>query len=414
MATGGAVLLGLLGWRSAWRRDRSAAWLLAALFGVTGLGLVLYMNFKPGPTIGWDRWPLATAHEVRERDYFFVVSFVAWGVMMALGLAALVRRLGTRAPARRWPVAVFAVAALPIVLNGRDASRRHGADTTLARDFARALLQSVPPGGILFTWGDNDTFPLWHAQVVDGVRRDVTIVCLALAETPWYQQQLRDRRPPPTDPTRLAPAWRGVPDPGWTGPIHALSDSMIANFVPERTDRDYELPLGTRGRLFIPAGSALYAKDMLLFSVLQQNVGRRPIAWSVSAMAKLYGAPVVQQGLALVLPVDPESTGDVDRSVSMGAGTLPMDVATTTALMDSTWSFGHLLDRDVGVLDPNIAAMARTVALPYTRLAVALLDRGDTLGAIGRLETAAHLAPSQAAIGQLLDELRASSGPPIR
>jgi hypothetical protein len=58
--------------------------------------------------------------------------------------------------------------------------------------------------------------------------------------------------------------------------------------------------------------------------------------------------------------------------------------------------------------------LARTVALPYTRLAVALLDRGDTLGAIRRLETAAHLAPSQAAIGQLLDELRASSGPPIR
>jgi hypothetical protein len=189
---------------------------------------------------------------------------------------------------------------------------------------------------------------------------------------------------------------------------------MIASFVPQRTDRDYELPLGSRGRLLIPAGSELYAKDMLLFSVLQQNVGRRPIAWSVSAMTKLYGAPVVQQGLALVLPVDPESIGDVDRSVSMGAGTLPMDVATTTALMDSTWSFGHLLDRDVGALDPNIAAMARTVALPYTRLAVALLDRGDTLGAIRRLETAAHLAPSQAAIGQLLDELRASPGPPIR
>lgn len=409
LVSAGAIWLGLTGLAAAWRRDRSAWLLLMTLFGVTGVGLVLYMNFKPGPSIGWDRWSTLGDHEVRERDYFFVVSFVAWGVTMAIGLGTMVRRAAIRWPVARWPVVLFALAAVPVLGNIRDASRRHGPDATLARDFARALLQSVPPGGILFTWGDNDTFPLWHAQEVDGIRRDVTIVCLALAETDWYQRQLRDVKPVPADRARLATVWADVPDPTWPGPVHGLDDAAIAAFRPQLADRDYELPLPGIGALSIPKGSELYARDMLLLSVVSTNAGHRPIAWSVSAMQKLYGAPVVQQGLAVVLPVDSTTLASLGHSLAMAGDEIPIDMTVTQGLMDHTWHFGDLLHRTLETLDPNIAAMARTVALPYTRLGVARLGQGDTLAAIHDLEIAAHLSPGQTGIREFLAGLTAGA-----
>ncbi|MGD9522919.1 MAG: DUF2723 domain-containing protein [Gemmatimonadales bacterium] len=406
VVTLGAVWLGLRGLGRQWRTDRSGWAFTLAFFGVTGLGLVLYMNFKPGPSIGWDRWSELADHEVRERDYFFVASFVGWAVLMAIGLADVIAQARRRWPAQRWTTALLGLAVIPLVLNIGDASRRHGPDATLARDFARALLESVPPGGILFTWGDNDTFPLWHAQAVDGIRPDVTIVCLALAETPWYQRQLRDHVPSPPDRNAMAPVWRDVAVPTWTGPMHRLDDAGIEAFQPQLTDQDYELPLGNGAALQIPRGTPLYAKDMLLLAVVRENAGHRPIAWAASTIQKLYGAPVVQQGLAYVLPIDDQALQDVDRSGVLGPGTSPIDVGVTTRLMDETWQFGRLWEEDLSGLEPNVAAMARTVSLPYTRLGVALLERGDTLGAIRRLEAASHLAPGQPGLDDFIRSLR--------
>src|SRR5690606_3390793 len=156
-------------------------------FLVTGLALVAYMNFKPGFSIEYDIYPNFEDHEARERDYFFVVSFVTWGVWAGIGLADLARRARARRPGVPRPGAgrAFLVAAVPIGLNWQQASRRHGPDAELAADFAYNLLNTAPPYGVLFTYGDNDTFPLWWAQEVEGIRRDVTIVCLALANTDW-------------------------------------------------------------------------------------------------------------------------------------------------------------------------------------------------------------------------------------
>jgi hypothetical protein len=167
------------------------------LWLVTGAGLVAYMNFKPGFSLGYAEFPDGNNHEVRERDYFFVVSFVVWGLWAGIGLWSLVKRAAARQAASGRgaggpAVALFLVALIPPVLNWREATRSTGADRTLAADLAYDLLNSVPPYGILFTYGDNDTFPLWWAQEVAGIRPDVTVVCLALAQTDWYMRQLRD------------------------------------------------------------------------------------------------------------------------------------------------------------------------------------------------------------------------------
>ena len=152
--------LGLRGSYAQRRLDRPAWWLLFMLFMVTGIGLVVYMNFRPGFGRWANYYPEGTSHEVRERDYFFVVSFIIWGIWAGMGLVVLFRALIQRGGAlRRFAPAAFMVAAVPLVLNWSGASRRHGPDARLAADFAYDLLNTAPPYGILFTYGDNDTFP---------------------------------------------------------------------------------------------------------------------------------------------------------------------------------------------------------------------------------------------------------------
>ncbi len=194
------------------RADRAGWWLLFLLWLVTGLGLVVYMNFKPGFSMAYDNYPDGSDHEVRDRDYFFVVSFLVWGLWAGMGLTSLIRSAMERwrrlAPGLA-AVPLGLVALAPFVGNFSAATRRHGADATLAADFAYDLLNSVPPYGILFTYGDNDTFPLWWAQEVNGVRQDVLVVCLALTETDWYKRQLRDNPIRPFDEVAAPDIWKG-------------------------------------------------------------------------------------------------------------------------------------------------------------------------------------------------------------
>ena len=122
---------------------------------------------------------------------------------------------------------MFVVAVVPLALNWREASRRHGPDARLAADFAYDLLNSTPPYGILFTFGDNDTFPLWWAQEVGGVRQDVTVICLALANTDWYMRQLRDAPARPLDVAALLRSGATASFPRPTAPLHTMTDSMV-------------------------------------------------------------------------------------------------------------------------------------------------------------------------------------------
>lgn len=406
-----AIIAGVFGAINQWRRDRAGFWFVAVLFAVTGIGLVTYMNFKPGPSIGWDLWPQVGDHEVRERDYFFVASFVAWSVWVGLGLGALARNLSRRHPDARWPAVVFAFSLVPFFGNFNEASRRHGPDATLARDFARALLDSVPPGGILFTWGDNDTFPLWHAQAVDGYRTDVTIVCLALAETDWYQRQLREHRPGPVDADRLPAVWRNYPVPDRELPIHDLDDATIASLRAQLADQDYELALPGGGRLLIPEGSVISAKDFALFAIVRMNVGQRPLAWSITARRKLFDAPVIQQGLTYVLPV---TIPDRESIAPGGEVEPPVDLGVTLGLIEQQWSFGRLMEEDLSELEPNVASMAHTLALPHARAGLALLDRADTAAAITMLERAIQLSPDNPSLVEFVTALRRATPGSVR
>ncbi len=199
--------LGILGAVEHFKRDKATWWFFFVLFGTLSVGLVYYLNFKYGYSLESPTGELS-AHEVRERDYFFIVSFSLWGLWAGIGIAALWRGLASRlegAYLRAAPILILAT--LPLILNWSWASR---AQDHTARDWAYNLLMSVEPYGVLFTNGDNDTFPLWYLQEVEGIRRDVTVIVTSYLNIDWYANQLRalttpcpDGVSPDQDPTRI-------------------------------------------------------------------------------------------------------------------------------------------------------------------------------------------------------------------
>jgi Protein of unknown function (DUF2723) len=405
--------LGLRGSLLQRRTDRAAWRLLLWLFLVTGVGLVAYMNFRPGYARWYDLYPESRDHEVRERDYFFVVSFIVWGVWAGMGLAGLAMTVLARArlaspTIRRVAPAILLLAAVPVALNWAQASRRHGADARLAADFAYDLLNSSPPYGILFTFGDNDTFPLWWAQEVEGIRQDVTVVCLALANTDWYMRQLRDGPTRPVDLATLPAVWRGaVPArPQW--PLHTLTDPMIATSMRGyAAPRPEEITLGPLTRT-LPQGTVLYPSDILMLSLIQQNLGRRPIVWAITTGRSFGGLAqyVVQQGLGFRLETSaPDTTSpalDLHR-----LATVPLDVPTTEQLVYHTYRYANLLERGAESLETTSAGIASSLGFPTVQLAYAYSTRSDT----AKMERALDYAGRLSRNPQIRDALRSLALP---
>jgi hypothetical protein len=262
VATGVFTALGLGGLWALWKSDRRAGIAAVALLGTLSVGLVYYMNFKYGFSQYTGEQSLP--REVRERDYFFVGSFAVFGAFVALGFGALMRAVveflrdaGTATG--RWAVAsvVLVLALIPLFGNRLTATRAH---ETLARDFAHDILQSVEPYGILITAGDNDTFPLWYAQEVEGIRRDVTLANLSLMNTRWHLRQLQRRQTPEFDAAQAAALWR--PGPAETGV--PLTDS-------------------TRGRAVKPARSMWTRPTRSVFSLSPAGLDSLPEAMQVPA-----------------------------------------------------------------------------------------------------------------------------------
>src|SRR5690606_35299643 len=357
-------------------------------------------------------YPNFEDHEVRERDYFFVVSFVTWGVWAGIGLADLARRALASGRGIPRPVAglAFLVAAVPIGLNWQQASRRHGPDAELAADFAYNLLNTAPPYGVLFTYGDNDTFPLWWAQEVEGIRRDVTIVCLALANTDWYIRQLRDNPTRDLDPAQLPAIWRDrvIAKPTW--PLHTMTDEQIeASFsssaVQQLWQQGATVDFGSFVQQYGP-GEIGQPRDIVAIRVLQQNLGRRPIVWSVTAGRSFGGLTerAVQWGLGYAILPEPADTS-APNIVGSTLGTMPVDLAVTEQLAWDTYRYAGLLDGETAELDPTSESMARSLAYPFTVLTFVYETLGNEQRMMESLDRAARLNPDPQ-LAALFDQFR--------
>jgi len=326
--------LGLLGAIAQAARARRAFLLCAFLVFACSIGLVWHLNFR--------------AEEVRDRDYFFVGLYQFFALWIGLGAAWVVAfvREAVRGKASR-PLAVaaaLAFAAQPVGQLRAGFWKHDRSRDTIAREFAVNMLVPLEENAILFTNGDNDTFPLWYLQEVEGVRKDVRVLNLSLLNTDWYLRQLRDL--PPEVPLSWSDATIGSLEAVWD----------------ERTQKVVEV------------------KDMAVVEILRANHGERPtyIAVTVPDLMGLDEAKrVVNEGLVWRVSEEPVAA-DVDAE-------------RLRRNLEDVFEFDGLLD-DRGGLDStryrdrNEIHLVQNYAAAWQRLALVHEDRARESARAGRQE----------------------------
>ncbi len=401
VATAVFTLLGLGGLWALWKSDRRAGLAALALLGTLSVGLVYYMNFK----YGFSQYPgEELPREVRERDYFFIASFAVFGTFVALGFGALMREvvgfLGDRGSGvRRWAAAspVLALALVPLLGNRITASR---ADETLARDFAHDILQSVEPYGILITAGDNDTFPLWYAQEVEGIRRDVTLANLSLMNTRWHLRQLQRRQTPQFDAARAAALWKprpaeaGVPltdttpDPKPSLPLWPHPKEPVFSLTTSQLDSLPEaMQVPDNGGVEFDSLRIAFGQDILMLQdlatifLIRDNMGKRPIFFSWSDgnypdQTLGLSQYLVSQGLVRKLMSKPVVASDsIVLSPSLGY----LDLPRTEKLLWDVYRWpAAARDRPRGWVDRPSGSILQLYAVVYGGAARAFASAGQS------------------------------------
>ena len=173
------LLLGLLGMFFHFNTNNKDAFVVLLLFLFTGLAIVAYLN----------QYPL----QPRERDYAYVGSFYAFAVWIGIGVMAVYDFIGKYVPKKvsAFGATIFCLLLVPTIMAKENWDDHDRSNRYTARDVAANYLNSCAPNAIIFTNGDNDTFPLWYAQEVEGIRTDVRVVNLSLFNTDWYIDQMK-------------------------------------------------------------------------------------------------------------------------------------------------------------------------------------------------------------------------------
>ncbi len=409
-------ILGVVGSVVHYKRDRRSFWYFGTFMLTITLVLVFYLNFKYGHS---QSYPQGAPTEVRDRDYFFLVSFSAWGVWAALGLVALWETLAAAfaaerirvgkemltLPARRgWLVAspILVIAFIPLIGNWQAASRAGHTDTV---DFAHDLLNSVEPYGILIVAGDNDTFPLWYAQEVAEIRRDVLVANTSLLNTDWYTRQLIRRPLFEYDAERGPAIYR---DREWQRPAGPALNMTLeeADEVPLYFEVRQPQVFRREGIVATIRPQVLARADLLVLQMISDAFPERPVyfARTTGNYAEQLGlAPyVLTQGLARrLLPAMP--TPGRDTVLVMGEGWV--DVPRSLQLWNEVFRAPASLIRRGHWVDQA------SVGIPYLYISTAatLADATEQIGdpqlASGYVDVAGQLARA-AGLGELFDRMQ--------
>lgn len=172
-------ILGLLGLVYQVQKNTKDSWIVFLLFLLTGLAIVIYLNQYP--------------NQPRERDYAYAGSFYAFAIWIGLGMLALVDSLRKYVPEKLSAplIGILLLALVPGIMGMENWDDHDRSGRYTARDIALNYLNSCEPNSVIITNGDNDTFPLWYAQEVEGVRTDIRVVNTMLFNTDWYIDQMK-------------------------------------------------------------------------------------------------------------------------------------------------------------------------------------------------------------------------------
>ncbi|MFI5243242.1 MAG: hypothetical protein ACHQRL_09550, partial [Gemmatimonadales bacterium] len=285
---------------------------------------------------------------------------------------------------------VLLLAIIPVIGNWTQASRAGQTDTFA---FAHDLLDSVEPYGILITAGDNDTFPLWYAQEVEGVRKDVLVLCTSLLNTDWYVRQLIRRPVYPYDAAKGPLVYRGREWPMPKGPpLHMTT--LQADSIPDYQEV-HEPMLFKKGSIEATIKPQVLAKaDLVVLLMIKDDFPNRPMYFSRTAGGYPQdvlglGQYLLMQGLARKLLPNPPSAGK-DTVLLQGEGYV--DVPRTRALWSEDFKGPQ------AVIKRGIWVDKASVGIPYIYIttSVDLADlaqqRGDSARARELMATARKLA----------------------
>jgi len=364
--TWGALLIavGAVGALVHFLREKKTFVLVGSLFLITSLGLVIYMNF--------------TDHEVRERDYFFAHGFFFFCIWIGIAYAYFIDKI------REWlgsdkltyvATGVLVAFVLSTIAVNFESHDRRGDYN--AYDYAYNLLSTVDRDGLIFTNGDNDTFPLWFMQEVKEYRKDVRVLNLSLLNTPWYIWQLKHLEP--KVPMRY-------------------SDQTVGALQPYR---DAE------------TGRIVLVKDIASREIIEANNMRKPVYFAVTVADYMgYERSLLLEGLAFRLTSEEGSRqinlertlhnlynlysyrglltpADPDRIVS------PPDLANTAIYGDAEppdTVLAYVYDDKV-YKDVNTQRLITNYAAAHLRLCIYYLENGEHDKALRELETAGMISP---------------------
>ncbi len=281
-------LAGMAGMISHFRRNWKMASVVAALFAMTGIVLVIYLN--------------QTEPQPRERDYSYVGSFFAFAIWIGIGMEGLFAKVAgvmkSGDAKRQALVTALAVAAGFLLVDGRMLQanyRTHDrSGNYVPWDWAWNMLQSCEKDAILFTNGDNDTFPLWYLQEVEHIRTDVRVVNLSLANTGWYLLQLKHESPRGAKPIDFSLSDEELAGINYE-PIDSMSVAVPAGLERRRLLDDARLagttlpsaPSDSLRWLLVPGinykgQGYLRPQDIAVFEIVAGNYGRRPVYFALT------------------------------------------------------------------------------------------------------------------------------------
>ena len=173
------LLLGLIGLFFVFSKDKKVFWTMLVFFLFTGIAIQVYTNVRP--------------FEPRERDYSLVGSFYVFALWIGIGVFALFDKVQIHIKSKLLApvISLFCLVAVPGILLSQNWDDHDRSNRKTAHAMAVNYLESCAPNAIIFTIGDNDTFPLWYAQEIEGIRTDVRVVCTSLLSADWYIDQMK-------------------------------------------------------------------------------------------------------------------------------------------------------------------------------------------------------------------------------
>ena len=392
-------LLAMFGLWYHFKKDWKFGLTFLAMFIIFGLALVVYFNMQdPQP---------------RERFYFFVGSYFVMALWGGIGASGLIDLLVTKLKENRTKTLVagatvavlFVISPLNMFAQNLYTHNRNGNFAPF--DYSYNILQSCKPNAILFTNGDNDTFPLWYLQEARGIRTDVRIVNLSLANTNWYDLQLKDERPHGAEEVpismtneqlqNIAPVeWKTrtfkIPVPDSVYKEFGITDTSI-------THKGY-IQYTMKPTLNYGDISAVRAQDLLVQNIVQTNDWKRPVYFAVTvAPENFIGlSPYLQmQGLALQLtPVESTTPATEDYALNQKIMSECYLHAPKRAYRHQHYGFLFTNLNDPNIYyDDNVRMLTLNYRYGFMRLADYYANERDTTQAVATLDSMEAKVPTE-------------------